>query len=114
MAGLKSEKRTAVIERRTFSRLHTMLHAHFFVDPAMGWQDCFIFNISAKGMAIKFRSNETINTGSTIYLEVYNSECSEVINFIGSLRWIDKTENNSFGGIELTTKLEEEQLTKLR
>ena len=27
---------------------------------------------------------------------------------------IIETENNSFGGIELTAKLEEEQLTKLR
>ena len=106
-------KEIPVEDRRKFSRLHTMLNAQFFFEPQRGWQKCSIFNVSCKGFAIQFHADDVADRGAPIYLEVYNTDCSEAMHFRGVLRWIEKMDNSYIAGIELLRELDEQILTKL-
>jgi len=76
-------------------------------------EQCVIFNISRKGVGLKFHTGKTINIGSTIHLEMYVPRESEPIILKGTLKWIEKEGNDFIGAIELTKGLDDATWAKL-
>jgi len=70
-------------------------------------------NVSRKGMGIKFHTDNTINPGSTIHVEIPIPSKSERMKVTGLLKWTGKEGNYIIGGIELTEELDEDRLSKL-
>ena len=74
---------------------------------------CVVFNISRKGVGLKFHTAENINVGSIIRLEMFVSRESEPVNIKGILKWFKKWEGDFSGGIELTEVLDDATWAKL-
>ena len=102
------------IDRRVYERLHILMKARFFTEKQKGWGDCTIFNISSRGMALRFHTDEHIRVGSTIYLEMGTTEQLKRVNLKGKVRWVKQVESDCIGGIELSKAIDENELTKLR
>ena len=101
------------IDRRVYDRLHILIKARFFTEKRKEWEECTIFNISTRGIALRFHTDEEIKVGSTIYLEMSRAEQRKLINMKGRVRWIKHMESDFIGGIELSKTLNEDELREL-
>lgn len=101
------------IDRRVYERLHILMKARFFTEKQKEWEECTIFNISTRGIALRFHTDEEIKVGSTIYIEISRAEQRKLINMKGRVRWIKHMESDLIGGIELSRALNEDELTEL-
>ncbi len=100
--------------RRIYRFFPPFLNAQYFSREGKGSREqCAIFNISRKGVGLKFHTGKTINIGSTIHLEMYVPGQSEPINLKGTLKWIEKEGNDFIGAIELTEALGDATWAKL-
>ena len=82
------------IDRRVYERLHILMKARFFTEKQKGWGECTIFNISTRGMALRFHTDEKIRVGSTIYLEIGSTEQLKLVNLKGRVRWMKQVESD--------------------
>ena len=98
-------------EKRIHARFSIQLEAKTLLK---GWVQCSIFDISPKGIGIKFETIEDIDIGSPIYLEIFVPKELEPIGLKGTLVRIRQEENHFVGGIELTKELDNSTLLKLR
>ena len=86
---------------RKFIRSPIELKAQFLVEgEKRDWEQCTIINVSREGMGILFQTHKSIKVGSTIYLKILVPTESEPINVKGILKWIEKREDDSIGGIK--------------
>ncbi len=101
--------------RRSLYRfLSPFLKDQYFSREGNGLRErCVIFNISRKGVGLKFHTCENINVGSIIHLEMFVPGQSEPINLKGTLKWIEKEGNDFIGAIELTEALGDATWAKL-
>ena len=72
-----------------------------------------IVTISRKGMGILFHTDVKMSIGIAIRGEVAVSGTSKTMSVKGNLRWLDKMEIDSIGGIELVKERSEEQVSRL-
>ena len=87
--------------RRRFSRFNTHLKAQYFLDEKKGeGKKCTITNISRRGMGIRFHTRDTIDIGSTIFLEISIPEGKEPINVKGVLKQVNWKGSDFFSGVE--------------
>jgi len=101
-------------KRRRFTRYLTQRKAQYFLKEKKGdGEGCTIINVSRKGMAIIFHSDEKINTGIIIHIEIPVPTSLEPINIKGKLRWLEKREIDFIGGIELTEILSDNKFSKV-
>ena len=99
---------------RKYERYPIQREAQYFLNESRGkGQECTIINFSRSGMGIIFHSNEEINVGTLIRLEIPVSNASEPIHTRGVLKWFENKENNLFGGVELTEMLSDVKFSKL-
>ena len=99
---------------RRYKRYQTQREAHFFLHHAQEQgRDCTIINVSRKGVGIIFHTDETLQPGSTIRLEVPVTTAFESISVSGLLKWVDKMDADCIGGIELTKELNDVIFSKL-
>jgi Tfp pilus assembly protein PilZ len=89
-------------ERRKYDRYFTKIKAQYRLKEEEDWRECTIINLSHRGMNITFQTSEDINVGSTIYMKVFLSENPKLINVKGVIKWIEQSENDHIGGIEVT------------
>lgn len=95
-------------ESRLHIRFSTNLIGRYFIEElGKHWEKCTIFDVSRKGMGIKFHTTETIQVGSTINLEIKVPSEREPMSVRGTLRWIKQGDNACIGGIELIKVLDE-------
>ena len=101
--------------KRRFERFTTQREAQYFLTEGKGkGQECTIINISRKGMGIIFHSNEAINVGTPMRLEIPDPTILlDTINVRGKLKWSKKIESEFIGGIELTRMLSDVKFSKL-
>ena len=101
--------------RRSFYRfLPPFLKAQYFSREGKSpRENCTIFNISRKGVGLKFHTHEKINIGSTIHLEMFVPRRSKPICVKGILKRIEQEENDFIGGIELIEVLDDATWAKL-
>ena len=99
---------------RRFKRYPTQREARFFLrgDAGKG-EECTIINVSRKGMGILFHTDKKINVGTTIRFDVPIATSFEAISVRGMLKWLDKTEADFIGGVELTQELSDVKFSKL-
>ena len=100
-----------VDEKRFHARFSIQLEAKTLLK---GWVQCSIFDVSSKGIGIKFQTTEDIDVGSSIYLEILAPKELEPIGLKGILARVKQEENNFVGGIELFKELDSSTLLKLR
>ena len=99
---------------RRFKRYPTQRAARFFLkDNAGEGQACTIITVSRKGMGILFHTDEKINVGTPIRFDVPIATSFEAISVRGMLKWLDKTEADFIGGVELTRELSDVKFSKL-
>jgi hypothetical protein len=99
---------------RRFKRYPTQREARFFLkENAGGGQECTIITVSRKGMGIIFHTDEKINVGTTIRFDVPVATSLETISVRGMLKWLDQTEVDFIGGVELTQELSDVKFSKL-
>ena len=95
-------------ENRLHIRFSTNLNARYSIkELGTSWEKCTIFDVSRKGMGIKFHTTETIPMGATINLEIRIPSEREPMSVKGTLRWIKEEDNEYTGGIELIEVLDE-------
>jgi len=99
---------------RKLERYPIQREARYFLKEGKGeGQECTIINFSRSGMGIIFHSNEEINVGTLIRLEIPVPKSSEPINARGVLKWFERKENDLIGGVELTKILSDVKFSKL-
>ena len=99
---------------RRFERFPTQREAQYFLVRGKGkGQECTIINVSRKGLGILFHTNEEIDVGTYIHLEVPDTRSLETINVRGELRWYKTISNEFIGGIELNNILSDVKFSKL-
>ena len=99
---------------RKYKRYPTHREARYFLkNTKEDGQVCTIVNVSRKGMGIIFHTDEEINVGTIIRIEVFIAQSSEPIVVKGTLKWVDKMEFDIIGGIELINELSDVHLYKL-
>ena len=99
---------------RRFKRYPTQREARFFLkDTAEKGKECTIITVSRKGMGILFHTDEKISVGTTIRFDVPIATSFEAISVRGMLKWLDKTEADCIGGVELTQELSDVKFSKL-
>ena len=76
-------------------------------------RECTIINVSRKGMGKIFHTDETLQPGSTIRLEVPVKTAFESISVSGMLKCVDKIDADCLGGVELTRELNDVIFSKL-
>jgi Tfp pilus assembly protein PilZ len=95
-------------ENRLHIRFSTNLNGRYFIEElGENWERCTVFDVSRKGVGIKFHTTETIQVGSTINLEIKVPSEREPMHLRGTLRWIKQEDNEYTGGIELIEVLDE-------
>jgi len=102
-------------DRRESQRYPTQRRAQYFLNEKVkeNRRECTIINVSRKGVGILFHSNEEIDVGTYIHLEVPDSRSLETINVRGELRWCKTTESELIGGVELNKILSDVKFAKL-
>jgi hypothetical protein len=85
---------------RRFSRFSTNMKAQYLLELDKDWKECTIVNISREGMGITFQTREKIVVGSPIHLRLLMPNESAPINIKGMIKWVDKSGDESIGGIE--------------
>ena len=99
---------------RRFIRYPIQREAQYFlVDGEGKKQECTIIDVCRKGMGIIFHSNEEINVGTTVCLEIPDSMLLETLNVNGELRWSKAIGGEFIGGIELASILSDVQFSEL-
>ena len=100
--------------RRRFERFPTQREAQFFLIKGKGWgQGCTIINVSRKGLGIIFRTNEEIDVGANIRLEIPDPLTTDTIDVRGELKWSKEIGGEFVGGIELSKILSDVKFSKL-
>ena len=94
---------------RNFYRfLPPFLKAQYFSREGKNLKEqCTIFNISRKGVGLKFHTDKKIKIGTTIHLEVFVPRKSEPISVKGIVTWVKRCGDDFTGGIELSELLED-------
>ena len=103
-------------EKRAFPRyaIDKQLNGRYFLEGVdKRWEECIILNISHIGICVRFQTNEAIDLGTTISLEIEIPEESKPLNVKGVLKWIWETGSFHEGGVELSSLLEESEWLKL-
>ena len=103
-------------EKRAFPRyaIDKQLKGRYFLEGVeRRWGECIILNVSHIGICIRFQTEEAIDHGSAINLEIEVPEESKPINVKGVLKWICATDNVYEGGVELSGLLDESEWLKL-
>lgn len=99
---------------RKYKRYPTHREARYLPDNISGSaQLCTIVNVSRKGMGIIFHTDEEMRAGTVMHIEVPLTQCSEPIKVRGILRWVDRMEIDSIGGVELVNELSTVELSRL-
>lgn len=92
-----------MVDKRAFTRYSTSkLKARYCTEgEGKEWKACSIVNVSRKGIGIRFHTQEGIDEGSTINLEIDILKESKSLRVRGMVKWIWKKEDMLLGGIEL-------------
>lgn len=99
---------------RQYARYPTRREAYYFLYKKMAEkQECTIINISRKGMGVLFHCVDGINIGESIRIEIPVATALDSISVNGMVKWVDKTETNCMGGIELNKELSDVKFSKL-
>lgn len=99
---------------RRFKRYSTQREARFFLKDSSGeGHKCTITTVSRKGMGILFHTAEEINIGTIIRFDVPVATSLEAISVRGMLKWLDKTDLDFIGGVELTQELSDVKFSKI-
>ena len=99
---------------RKYERYPTQRKARYFLDATKeSGEPCTIVNICRKGMGIIFHADVEIEVGANIWVEISIAGPSKSISVIGILKWLDKMDVDSIGGIDLMYELNDVQLSKL-
>lgn len=99
---------------RQYARYPTHREAFYCLYEKMAEkQECTIINISRKGMGVLFSRSDGIHIGVTIRIEIPVASALESISVNGMVKWVDKTESNYVGGIELSKELSDVKFSKL-
>jgi len=99
---------------RQYARYPTHREAFYCLYEKMAEkQECTIINISRKGMGVLFSRSDGIHTGVPIRIEIPVATALESISVNGMVKWVDKTESNYVGGIELSKELSDVKFSKL-
>jgi len=107
---VKSEKQ----ERRGFFRVLTNLKGQYTLkDKKNKLEECTIINIHHKGVGLEFYTPKKIKLGTSLIFEIFISDTSEVITIKGKIKWIKERKRYYIGGIEVTSKKDEDKLAKL-
>ena len=100
--------------RRRFSRFSNKLKAQYFLSESpTNRKECTVVNISRDGMGLELHTQEKIEVGSIIHLEILIIGEFETILFKGKLIWQTRKGNNFIGGIKLEKMLDEITFAKL-
>lgn len=103
-----AEGLTQTEESRLHIRFSTNLSSRYFVrELGKSWGSCTVFDVSRKGVGIKFHTAEAIPVGTTINLEITVPSELEPMSVKGTLRWIKQRDGEWIGGIELNEVLDE-------
>ncbi len=114
MADLKLKEEKTGRDRRRHRRFNTQLKAQFVSRTSQrGGEGSTIIDFSRKGMRAKICTDEEINAGSSILLEVFIPGELEPIGVKGTIKWVKQIENGYISGIELSKELDEIKLSKL-
>ena len=101
-------------DRRRSKRLAINLKARYFLEEKKGnGGECTVINISRNGAGLEFYTFEKIDIGSSLIVELFVPLTKETINVNGILRWLKQGKVDFVGGIEVTSKSDEEKLTNL-
>ena len=99
---------------RKYERYPTQCEGRYFLDGTKkSGEACTIVNICRKGMGIIFHTDVEIEAGATIWIEIPTAVPSKPISVIGILRWFDKMDIDSIGGLELKYELSDVQFSKI-
>jgi len=99
---------------RRFERFPTQREGQYFlVKEKRRGQECTIIDVSLKGLGIIFHSNEEINVGTNLRLEVPDPITIDTIDVRGELRWSQEIGGEFIGGIELSRILSDVKFSKL-
>ena len=102
------------MKKRSFSRFNTHIQAAYFLEENnRGWENCTITKLSRKGMGITFHTEEQIPPESVLHIKIFTSNENEYFTVKGELKWIEKAEHYSEGGIELREILDEAKWLQL-
>ena len=101
---------------RKQTRSNTQLKARCIPeDSKKDWcEECTIFNVSRKGLGMKFHTRVYFNIGTTINLEIFIPDEKTSMNVKGILKWTGGRGNIFVGGIELLEELDKITIEKLR
>ncbi len=114
MADLKLVEERIKRNRRKFGRFNTQLKAQFVSKESQrGGEKCTVIDYSRKGLGVKVYTNEEINIGSNVLLEISIPEELDPISVKGTIKWVKQIENGFISGIELSKELDEIKLSKL-
>ena len=79
------------IRRGCYRFVSPFLKAQYFLrEGKSSREQCVVFNISRKGVGLKFHTGKKIKIASIIHLEMYVARKSEPIEVKGILKWIEK------------------------
>jgi hypothetical protein len=99
---------------RKYERYPTHCEGRYFLDATKkSGEICTMVNICRKGMGVIFHTDVEIEVGATIRIEIPTAVSSTPISVIGILRWFDKMDIDSIGGIELKYELSDVQFSKI-
>jgi hypothetical protein len=90
-------------DKRAYTRYSTSkLKASYYVEEKKEeWKACSIVNVSRKGLGIRFHTQEGIDEGSLITIQIDVLNESKSLNVRGIVEWIWGKGDVLLGGIEL-------------
>ena len=112
---LREEHTCMAKERRGFGRFGTALKAHYIINGEIGEMkhDCMITNMSRKGLGLQVKSDQKIDQGAGIRLEIYVPEKKGPTHVQGIVKWIEKKGSFWMAGVECLKVLDEMDFSKL-
>lgn len=100
--------------RRQYARYPTHREAFYCLrETTAEKRGCTIINISRKGLGVLFHTDDVISSGVPIRIEIPVATAFESISVNGMVKWVDKTDSNYVGGIELNSELSDVKFSKL-
>ena len=103
-------------ERRGFFRVLTNLKGQYTIkDKKNKLEKCTIINIHHKGIGLECYTPKKIKVGSFLTFDIFTSDKSEpmTITVKGKIKWMKERKRYFIGGIAVTSKKDEEKLSKL-
>ena len=89
-------------ERRLYPRYNKQFKAQYITsESTRGSQECTVINASLKGIGVIFHTRDTITVDSTIIMEIPVRGKASPYSIKGKVKWVQKREADSIGGIEL-------------